>query len=170
MPNWTRNTLEITGDVEDLKRFRAAAVGYNPWQQWRPDRKTNALNFHSLVPVPGAVIKAGYDPVGCDWQCENWGCKWSACESELKIETAERLLYWFETPWSPPFQLLQRISVDWHSLVFVNCFVNEDESRWGDATAKNGLLILDYRKPEGSEDKVVRAYRTRRRPTLVAIS
>ena len=33
------------------------------------------LNFHSLVPVPEEVLKAGYESGGYDWEQKNWGCK-----------------------------------------------------------------------------------------------
>lgn len=36
-----------------------------------------------------------------DWQIENWGSKWDACEPYLSDESETKISYFFETAWSP---------------------------------------------------------------------
>jgi hypothetical protein len=62
MPNWCRNNLTMTGPEADIQAFKAKAVGHSPWAE--PEGDPGLLNFHSLVPVPDEVLKAGYDPAG----------------------------------------------------------------------------------------------------------
>ena len=59
MPNWCLNKLTITGPEADVQAFKAKAVGHSPWEE--PEGDPDALNFHSLVPVPEEVLKAGYE-------------------------------------------------------------------------------------------------------------
>ena len=53
------NKLTITGPEADVQAFKAKAVGHSPWEE--PEGDPDALNFHSLVPVPEEVLKAGYE-------------------------------------------------------------------------------------------------------------
>jgi hypothetical protein len=85
MPNWCFNELTITGPAEDLKRFKERAAGLSPWAS-ASERVRNVLNFHSLVPVPDDIIQTGYDPTGYEWEIQNWGVKWGACDTQLNEE------------------------------------------------------------------------------------
>src|ERR1035438_5932980 len=76
MPNWCQNNLTITGPEAEVQAFKAKAVGHSPWEE--PEGEPDGLNFHSLVPVPEEVLKAGYESAGYDWEQKNWGCKWAA--------------------------------------------------------------------------------------------
>jgi hypothetical protein len=58
MPNWCSNKLTIAGPGPDVQEFKTKAVGHSPWEE--PEEEPDALNFHSLVPVPEEVLKAGY--------------------------------------------------------------------------------------------------------------
>ena len=116
MPNWCNNTLAIYGTVEDVTRFKAKAVGHSPWHK---DQTENALNFHSLVPIPPDVLSAGYDPAGYGWETANWGCKWGACHSELMDEWEGHLEYRFDTAWSPPVAFLTTLAPQWPTLIFL---------------------------------------------------
>jgi hypothetical protein len=75
MPNWCSNHLTVKGEVEEVQRFKAQAVGHSPWEKLPDHEKPSALNFHSLVPVPAEVFQAGYEAQGYDWECNNWGGK-----------------------------------------------------------------------------------------------
>jgi len=50
MPNWCTNKLTIIGPGADVQAFKTKAVGKSPWDE--PGENPNALNFHSLIPVP----------------------------------------------------------------------------------------------------------------------
>ena len=117
MPNWCSNNLTITGPQVDVEAFKTKAVGHSPWEE--PEGEPDTLNFHSLVPVPEEVLKAGYEPAGHDWELANWGCKWGASDPEILDEWEGHVEYEFHTAWSPPIEFLQKVAVQWPSLVFV---------------------------------------------------
>jgi hypothetical protein len=117
MPNWCSNKLTINGPEADVQAFKTEAVGHPPWEQ--PEKEPAVLNFHSLVPVPEEVLKAGYESVGCHWEVENWGCKWGAGNTTIVDEWPGCIIYQFDTAWSPPEQFLQTVAVQWPALVFV---------------------------------------------------
>jgi hypothetical protein len=117
MPNWCLNNLTITGPQADIQAFKTKAVGHSPWEE--PEGEPDALNFHSLVPVPEEVLKAGYESAGYDWEMANWGCKWGAMNPTILDEWEGHVEYEFCTAWSPPIELLQRVSVQWPALVIL---------------------------------------------------
>src|ERR1019366_6470474 len=120
MPNWCSNNLTITGPKADVEAFKAKAVGHSPWEE--PKGEPDALNFHSLVPVPEEVLIAGYEAGGYDWERANWGCKWGASDPGILNEWTGHVEYEFHTAWSPPIEFLQPVAVQWPSLVFVPAY------------------------------------------------
>jgi len=117
MPNWCSNKLTITGPQAVVQAFKTKAVGHSPWE--KPEKPPDVLNFHSLVPVPKEVLKAGYESAGYDWEMANWGCKWGASGPGILDEWGGRVEYEFYTAWSPPIEFLQKVAVQWPALVFV---------------------------------------------------
>jgi hypothetical protein len=90
MPNWCNNTLRVFGSDEDVRRFKEQAAGCSPWTQSN-ESEQNLLNFHSLVPIPPEILAAGYNDAGYNWEREQWGCKWGACETQLVDEWEDRV-------------------------------------------------------------------------------
>ena len=119
MPNWCNNKLAVYGPAADVTRFKAQAVGHCPWTEKDEEPEATVLNFHSLVPIPEAVLAAGYDPAGYHWERDHWGCKWGACHAELVDEGEGQLLYTFDTAWAPPIEFLKQLGPRWQSLVFL---------------------------------------------------
>ena len=140
MPNWCINTLAVHGPQVDVSKFKAQAIGYSPWADIR-DGEINALNFNSLVPIPADVIMAGYGQ-GCeDWERDNWGCKWGACDS--RIMSVGQLQYTFDTAWSPPVSFLSRLAPQWPTLTFTLGYEEPGFRFKGTAKAK-GDAIEDH--------------------------
>ena len=117
MPNWCSNTLTITGPRGGCAAFKEKATGLCPWLK-PEETEVEMLNFHSLVPVPEEVLKAGYEAAGEDWERENWGCKWGADGTTI-VDEGACITYEFYTAWSPPIEFLQTVAVQWPALVFV---------------------------------------------------
>lgn len=117
MPNWCTNKLTIIGPGVNVQAFKAKAVGHSPWEE--TGENPDVLNFHSLVPVPEEILKAGYDSAGYDWQMENWGCKWGASGPGILVEREGHVEYEFYTAWSPPIKFLENVAKQWAALVFV---------------------------------------------------
>jgi hypothetical protein len=143
MPNWCDNHLRVTGPNEDVEKFRLQAVGHSPWDTPPEGEKPCVLNFHSLVPVPEAVLKAGYELAGYDWELKNWGCKWGACQADLVDDNGCELVYGFDTAWSPPLAFLEHASKQWPSLTFILEYEESGNAFKGLTKAANGV-VEDY--------------------------
>lgn len=125
MPDWCNNFLDVQGEVEEVQRFREKAIGHDPRDPVPTDKEPCLLNFHSLVPIPDEVLRQEYHLAGIQWECQNWGCKWGACEVILVNNSGNALYYAFETPWGPPLALLKQLGVMWPGLKFLLEYDNE---------------------------------------------
>jgi hypothetical protein len=125
MPNWCNNKLTVVGPKKDMKRFKGKAIGFSPENG---EEESDVFNFHSLVPIPPAVLKASYDKVGHKWEINHWGCKWGAFEAARMDDCKGHLLYTFYTPNSPPVELLHKLGSRWPTLTFM---LNFEETEIG---------------------------------------
>jgi len=117
------NELQVTGDTNELRRFRDRADGrLAPTSERDPYNGSypSLLSFHRLLPVPADVAARDYGAPGggYEWQKANWGVKWGASEPRLD-EEPDLLVYSFETAWSAPIPFLQTVSADYPALTFV---------------------------------------------------
>lgn len=110
MPNWCSNTLEITGQsgVSDfLEAVRGESGEDGPCY----------LDFNRVIPCPetGWTIEEA---------AENWGCKWPASGFAAIDEpfTDQKAVFSFETPWSPPWKVIEAIGKRFLQLSFVLTF------------------------------------------------
>ena len=117
MPNWCTNKLTIIGPKADVQAFTTKAVGKSPWDE--PEDNPNALNFHSLIPVPEEILAADYGDARYNWENTHWGCKWGAANSVIVEEWDGHVEYAFDTAWSPPIELLETMATQWPNLTFV---------------------------------------------------
>lgn len=147
--DWCHNYLRIWApEVEDLEPFEEAAVGYSPWMtaEERASGKPCALNFHSLVPIPDEVLKAGCDPTGRNWEIEHWGVgqgassKGDPAKLQGGFDDENFLDYSFETPSAPPLAFLQNVSKEWPTLTFLLKYDHETKCFKGIAKAQAGKV------------------------------
>ena len=117
MPNWCTNKLTIIGPGAEVQGFKTKAVGKSPWDE--PGENPNALNFHSLIPVPDEILAADYGDARYNWEITHWGCKWGAANSVIVEEWDGYVEYAFDTAWSPPIELLETMATQWPNLSFV---------------------------------------------------
>ena len=84
MPNWCENIVRISGDKEEIARFR---------------KETDDMQFNKILPIPNN--KWDYD-----WCCDNWGTKWSVAKDQMYVSDeygdGDSVCYEFDTAWSPP--------------------------------------------------------------------
>jgi hypothetical protein len=139
MPNWCENKLTVTGPGLDEFVARARGVPH----AWGADPgEPSALCFHALYPVPPEVLAVGFDggaglspPDFCTrladlddypegvrldgyhWQCLHWGTKWDVDGVEVEV-AGGRACYRFDTAWSPPVKLFNRVARDFPALTF----------------------------------------------------
>ena len=72
-----------------------------------------------------------------DWNVRNWGTKWDVSvsddeqwpETELVEDWSDRLIYSFNTAWSPPLQAIEELSKQYPNVEFTLSY--EEETGWG---------------------------------------
>lgn len=132
MPNWCENRLRIFGPEADLEKFKQQAIGQAPWlkeKDWLDPAVP--LSFASLLAAPLQLIATKDTNALEKWQQANWGTKWEANNAELIDESDTQLSYGFDTAWSPPIELLKRISLDWPTLKFLLHYEEPGEGFFG---------------------------------------
>jgi hypothetical protein len=118
------------GDYESLSNVEKLV--HQDWKKW-----------HKANPYP--QIKDGYNSGGYDWCISHWGTKWGFCESELH-EHKGHIGYTFDTAWSPPEPLIQKMSQMFPKLKFELHY----ECEGGDGT---GTIIWEAGKELSREEE-----------------
>lgn len=113
MPNWMRTALEVSGDKTQREEF-FNAIG----QGIESDQP---IDFEKIIPTPDNLFRGnlGADeekyckdnniPNWYEWNRENWGTKWNAAYCEVKDFGKYRKVLFFETAWSLPLPILEKI-------------------------------------------------------------
>lgn len=141
MPNWCscELTVQVTAkghpgkrrkQTEMLERFVDFAKGTE-----------DELEANNFWPIP----KELEDGNGWyDWCIHNWGTKWGFCHtSEAKWLSKTKILYSFDTAWSPPTGLLLHISEMYPEFTFKLKYWEGGCGFKGVYTVKNGIVIED---------------------------
>jgi hypothetical protein len=105
------------------------------------------------------IKKYGYDN-WYNWCISNWGTKWDVSESSLVSNKKNKLVYYFNTAWSPPLQAIEKISESFPLLKFSIEYIEEGAGFRGEAILAKGKYILtesedlpeDYYDDEENED------------------
>ena len=152
MPNHETNTVVVVGAPENVEKFRAEAF------------TDDKIDFELITPPPANIEKGGCsghheDGVVCwyTWNLQNWGTKWNAYHhgdvtygkykgylgDEEDDEDEEvvygRLDFVFETAWSQPTPIFEKIEERWGVQVHA---VTQDEG---------GFPDVEYGDPYGRE-------------------
>ena len=112
MPNYTQNTLELTGDHETVMAF--------------VDQMGQHMDFEKVIAPPKNMFRENLTPkdrercdregipTWYDWQSEHWGTKWNACDNEDVVieKLSDRFTtatYRFLTAWDAPRPVIAAI-------------------------------------------------------------
>lgn len=80
------------------------------------------------------------DDTWYEWCCRHWGTKWNAVESRIFDDGFE-----FETAWSTPIPILEKLSKKFPKLTFHHEWADEDlGSNCGRIEIKNGTEVANY--------------------------
>lgn len=168
MPNWCENTLQISGEKEELAKFQRAAKGENTALSLqktcpRPEALTGTRSPTDIVSKAEykKALKKGDDGVGLpitqemsdefinqygadnwyDWQIKHWGTKWDI-EAELVDDEAENgyLTYSFNSAWSPPVEWLEHVSREYPTIRFLLKYEEDGAGFMGRAKAIGGVV------------------------------
>jgi hypothetical protein len=166
MPNWCYNSFSVTGEKDELERFRSAI------------QKDDEFDLSVLFPIPEelrirdvfwsderykemtAEEKAELDDLTAryeaniaeyghrswyDWAYANWGTKWSPRVTEMgEVEEYggnASINGNYETAWSPATGLMKKVSEAFPTLVFEVSFDEEAEAYLGCEIFYNGEVF-----------------------------
>lgn len=88
-------------------------------------------------------------PTWYDWSIKNWGTKWNAYGYDAGTDYSERENLRFQTAWSAPHPVLEKLSEMYPNIVFVHQWADEDlGANCGTRTYHDGKMI-DEMIPEG---------------------
>jgi len=154
MPNWCTNRLTITGPEEQVALLHS---------QVRHNGDGVPILLASLHPMPEeltytsapnrdaspeqlAYLEATYGAT--DWYAwatstAGWGTKWADCETVEDAREPGRLVYRFESAWSPPVEGVKNISARFPALTFSLEYAEPGCDFSGTATMAEGLLLTD---------------------------
>ena len=172
MPNWCHNSITIQGKKHELDRFMEAITVPVPTEEdgmetydfallhptpealkisdsyWTPEAYERATpEKRAELDALSAQYKSNMETYGArswwDWNCENWGSKWSPKEIELELTDAYGGSGWaihgqFETAWCPTTKLFVKISTLFPTLVFEITYTGEAEEYLGCEIIYNG--------------------------------
>ena len=156
MANYCFNKLTIRGDTKQLIEFKDKVRGQDE----------EVLEFKNTIPTPpeldqtespsnlpktkqlDMILKYGH-PDWYSWQIANWGCKWGPYTDSSSLDTnmykngKGKLVYSYDTPWSPPTQWIINTSKLFPTLKFENWCHEPGEGFKGTQIIMNGFIIKD---------------------------
>lgn len=151
MPNYVYTSLEVSGSKEELAKFKEKAS-----KPYKSDGITEAgdLLFWNFV-RPESI--EWWDKNWYEWNIENWGTKWDACESTLCYEDEYSLSYSFSTAWDLPRPVFEAMAKQHPKLSF-HAYCQEEQG-WGEELeARDGVLVTTdiWDIPESHADCALR--------------
>lgn len=137
MPNWVSNGLTLSGDPQLVKEVKERLAAPTPI---RTEEQQNEFSFWNIV-APADIdryqMTVGSNDMDnynhqdnwYNWNNRNWGCKWDASGVSRHENEDGTVYYEFETPWSPPLEVIEKLSEQYPSLK-INLRFTEEQG-WG---------------------------------------
>lgn len=174
MPNWCECKLTIKGKEEEVNAFKKFAKGTEPLYDSK--KELGVLDMNRFVPYPEEYkkqdkiankvindwkkltneqqkntpypdIKDGYNSGGHEWCQKNWGTKWNFAEPKIIDETiCTKLIYDFQTAWSPPIPIINAMSKKFPNLQFTLQYWEGGAGFKGTYSIKNNAVIISEEK------------------------
>lgn len=104
MPNWCENSLTITGENEEIRKFKEENTIIVDGEL--------TLSFNLMVTLPQEEEDNWYD-----WHVTYWGTKWDLSNCIIN-DTGNILNFNFDTAWSPPENWVIYVSPYYPNLSF----------------------------------------------------
>ena len=162
MPNWVRNKLSIAGNDRSLKdllrRVSAPYVHrvneYNVEERrmdWRDEQVEPEFAFWNIDRPADDDLDWYYtNDNWYHWNIAHWGTKWDvANRASVMIQNNNRADVYFDTAWSPPLEVLQKLSSEHPDLRFLLEY--EEEQGWGGIICWDngeGAVVEEWDIPE----------------------
>ena len=132
MPNWTTNTLTVSGPPKTLREMvESVEDGINPFSLEKitgpePDwvstpNDDGELPKFEVVGVEAVCLRwpdGKQDMRWYDWRHDNWGTKWDTCETEVINDSDTVWQVEFQTAWSDPQPAIETLAKKFPALKF----------------------------------------------------
>lgn len=177
MPNWCSNTLEVSGNPEQLKEFKSKSLikadnnspndydftfeGIYPTPKellevtapvmWRGDADDIEGKEAYEKHIAELVGKYGHDN-WYNWRVENWGTKWDCSDSYIGVDDDEWFIVSYDTAWSPNLNWMQYASEVYPNLQFKLVFMEPGCNFCGVAYCSNGEMDVDDGEIEWTDE------------------
>jgi hypothetical protein len=145
MPNWCENTLNISGESNELENFYLENRNYD-------NEKNEELDFLKSVPMPEYIYNDG--SLGTeerrlygsnnwyDWNISNLGTKWNVSDAYYtKNENENEIIYEFLTAWSPPTSWLEKTADKYPNLIFKMKYCEESMCFAGEIVLHGSVIV-----------------------------
>ena len=169
MPNHVYNSVQMYGDKDNLLKVKRLLGRPSLYDLEQGNKvKSGDFNFHSLVSPPTEMFKEYESGEWYGWNCDNWGTKWNAyetnCSDNIDKDDINQyfLQYSFSTAWSPPIHIIKALAeyIGNKNLDIEFSWHYEEETGWGGEYLYNkniGLIIIkQYDEPSCHEDHIER--------------
>ena len=161
MPNHCTNHLTVSGDAKEIKRFHEAITAgeRQEYEQFRildnlfptPQELNNTVKGFSANggqnPENEQKRKANIEKFGTadwyDWNCENYGSKWSDFEGIFGEITDTEINATFVSAWSPIGEGIRNVSKQFPTLNFILTYDEGGMAFCGGYAIRNGEFLAD---------------------------
>lgn len=113
MPNWCSNTMLVKGTPEQIEVFVEQMISDS---KKGDNTDLSVLDFEAIAPMPRVLMsrKSPSDDGSItwhDWQTENWGVKWGACDAFMEeYEKGDKQAFYnYETSWGPAMAWQEKV-------------------------------------------------------------
>lgn len=150
MPNWVFNELQIEGEESAVREIKERLA--RPLPKFVNDGEETPFSFWNVIAPPedkwdeyqtthGFVDgkETGNTPYNWyNWNRKMWGCKWDVSEVSFE-DDGDFLTYHFDTPWSPPAEMLLHL-VEQNPNIKATLHWKEEQGFGSTLTVKNGRI------------------------------
>ena len=144
MPNWCYNRIRVYADSDQVDQLKEIYDIFNnhsdPFNQILPipdfknipNDKGELPKLEQMKNPKGEIVWETYNfPDGKNddrwyhWNIQNWGTKWDACNVSIEYQDDSQIEIEFDTAWSPPEPICNRLREMFGDLVSVSWFYDE---------------------------------------------
>lgn len=163
MPNWCYNQMEAHGSEQELKEFCKKVKSKNrlldfkkiiPYdrkqriqckKEWLKRKKENNLSSFYIDDFESYW----FNQYGYNWCINTWGTKWGASSVSLQ-ENDGWILFSFDTAWSPPIGIYEKLIELFPNLVFQIYYEEEGCMFAGEVHGEEGVMDVDEYELQGA--------------------
>ena len=159
MPNWCSNYLQI--ETKTPKQFTKLIQGIT-------NDSEQPFDFNRIIPTPEElrntsapnkenpqemIKKYGYSD-WYDFRCARWGTKWNARDVELTLESPTSLSISFNTAWSPPLPIIEKIAKKYPFAEITLSYYEEGMGFAGEVSYYKGNLLYEQEQETNCEWRI----------------